>query len=80
MIPMKFPKINGHIAILLALLIVGVAIVSPVSAGNYTPRGDLDFWKTTTMESFSYSSNYTYNAAEVGDRISRIQFTVDTYN
>jgi hypothetical protein len=66
-----------HISVLLALLVVGVAIVSPVCAGNYTPRGNLDFWKTTTRDSFTGSSSYSYSAPD-GDKINIIQFTVDT--
>jgi hypothetical protein len=76
MISMTLQKLTSTTAILLAVL-AGM-IASPVSAGNYTVRGDLDFWKTTTMESYTGSNNYSYNAAEVGDRISKIQFTVDT--
>ena len=70
-------KTKGHIFVLLAVLLLFGMIVSPVCAGNYTPRGNLDFWKTTTRESFSGSSSYQY-AAPTGEKISQIQFTVDT--
>lgn len=71
-------KPTNATVILLAILVLLGMIVSPVCAGNYTPRGNLDFWKTTTQEYFTYGTSYTYNAAEIGDRISLIQFTVDT--
>ena len=73
-------KTSSTTVVLLALLVLAGMIVSPVCAGNntYTPRGDLDFLKTTTRETFSYGTSYSYSAYSIGDRISRIQFTVDT--
>ena len=71
-------KTKGHIFILLAFLVLLGMIVSPVCAGNYTPRGDLDFLKQTTRESYSGANSYTYDASAIGDRISMVQFTVDT--
>jgi hypothetical protein len=73
-------KTKGRIFVLLAFLVLAGMIVSPVLAGNntYTPRGNLDFWKSTTRESFTGGSSYSYDAYSIGDRISLIQFTVDT--
>lgn len=69
-------KIKPHISVLLAVLLVAGMMVSPVAAGKYTLTNMPLYEKTNTDYKGVY--NMTHDAAQDGQRIALIQFTIPT--